>query len=507
MKKHLLTSAIVLAGSSLFAAQYMHVNLPNGKCYDTKIEKTDRICHIKGDSINQIKLVRKDSSFALYPANGAEVTFDDEITRVKGDTSIWYNRDNKPQYVHFFGKENVYQAKANNKALQILGKIVENSKKKEKNFIISPISLQIGLAMMANGASNDATYNSITNLLGCPGMQVDSLNEWYNRKITYMLSESPNNRKISTANGIWLKNGCPFSKNYIQNLTDYYKATVSNVDFMQDSTYNKMDRWVAETTDSMIQSIGLDTDEVSKSLRACVLANTVSFQSNWAEPYFETRKDSFTTIDGKKVEVEMMSGYGDDAGDHYYYGETEDYIVAKKQLSQSYREEEWESNSAYEMVFILPKEGKTPMDILPTIDLDKLPQTERIKDTLDIVYLDIPSFSIDDNNELKETLESLGLESIFITGNLENIAPSIYVSDSYQKTHLEVGEDGVKGAALTVFDNVITGEGPYYPTTIRHNVILNRPFILILKNQVHDYDVSGNNDIIFLGIINDPTQK
>jgi len=89
MKKHLLSAIGIFAACTMSATQYMHINLPNGKEYDVKVEKTDRVSHVKeGDEVF-IKVSRTDSSYSLYPLDGAEVTFDEEISRMDGDVANW----------------------------------------------------------------------------------------------------------------------------------------------------------------------------------------------------------------------------------------------------------------------------------------------------------------------------------------------------------------------------------------------------------------------------------
>ena len=89
MKKHLLSTIGLFAACTMSATQYMHINLPDGKEYDVKVEKTDRVSHVKDGEEVFIKVSRTDSSYSLYPLNGAEVTFDEKIARMDGDVANW----------------------------------------------------------------------------------------------------------------------------------------------------------------------------------------------------------------------------------------------------------------------------------------------------------------------------------------------------------------------------------------------------------------------------------
>ena len=89
MKKHILTALGLFAACTMSATQYMHINLQNGKEYDVKVEKTDRVSHVTEGEEVFIKVTRTDGSSSLYPMNGAEVTFDEEIARMEGDVANW----------------------------------------------------------------------------------------------------------------------------------------------------------------------------------------------------------------------------------------------------------------------------------------------------------------------------------------------------------------------------------------------------------------------------------
>ena len=86
MKKHLLSAFGLIAACTISATQYMHINLPDGKEYDVKVEKTDHVTHVKEGEEVFIKVSRTDNSYSLYPSTGAEVTFDEETFVTEGDT-------------------------------------------------------------------------------------------------------------------------------------------------------------------------------------------------------------------------------------------------------------------------------------------------------------------------------------------------------------------------------------------------------------------------------------
>ena len=222
MKKHILSAFGLIAAFTMSATQYMHINLQNGKEYDVKVEKTDRVSHVTEGEEVFIKVTRTDGSSSLYPMNGAEVTFDEEIARMDGDVANWnilttmvegceydsakirelkeigaddweifkiqetYNdcvkEKRNEKKIKFSDNELETQSYANKFATRLFTDISKEENFKDKNLIFSPTSLQFALAMLANGADDDEAYAEITQALGKKDMPLDMLNNLYKIK-------------------------------------------------------------------------------------------------------------------------------------------------------------------------------------------------------------------------------------------------------------------------------------------------------------------------------------
>ena len=215
------------------------------------------------------------------------------------------------------------------------------------------------------------------------------------------------------------------------------------------------------------------------------MANALSFQGEWANKFDKsaTRSDTFITATGEKKKVEKMNNLYEGC-----YAEGDNYQL----VTLSFYE-------GYVMNVILPKEGVAPEAALAEIDLDsiqyKYGRTEMGPDTIYCSSLSLPKFNLDDKIELNENLEKLGLKNTF-SKNFNNIAEGAHVSKIKQLTHLEIDEDGAKGAAITT----ISMEGTAMHEYKNVKVDVNRPFIVTInKPQSHE--------VLFIGLINDPTQK
>ncbi|MEE1062594.1 MAG: serpin family protein [Paludibacteraceae bacterium] len=527
MKKHLLSAIGIIAACSISATQYMHINLPNGKEYDVKVEKTDCVSHVtEGDEVF-IKVTRTDGSSSLYPMDGAEVTFDEEIARMDGnianwdvvntmidgcvlDTTLVHNlRESRAderiiERELYYAKEKygacIYQKKkslntildeselkaqqsANKYATELFAKITNEENHKDKNSIFSPTSLQFALAMLANGADDDDAYAEITTALGKQNIHLDKLNDLYRKRLTNLMMLNPTEVKIGIANAVFLQNDIRFGKNFLQNLDEYYNATSNNVDFSQDSTYSLMDNWANESTNGMIPSLGISKN----SLLRLVIANALSFQSEWDQKFDRSLTDSskFVTSTGEEKKVETM--HNSYRGG---YAEETNYQLVRLDFYEG-----------FQMNVILPKEGVSPQSVLAEIDFDNI-HYKYGRDTssngIDTIYcpsLSLPKFNTGSKIPLNETLNKMGFEKTFSKA-FNNIAESAQVGAITQFTHLEIDEDGAKGAAVTIMP--LCGSALFEYKHVDVNV--NRPFIVTVNNL-------STHEVLFIGLINDPTLK
>ncbi len=524
MKKIFTSIAGLIFACTISATQYMHVNLPNGKEYDIKIEKTDNVSHVKKGDELFIKVTKTDSSYSLYPMVDAEVTFDEAIARVDSSISNWgvmssmiegceldttmihemrlaghnpYELENllmkkkyeydrcvlvqkKNNMVAFTDDEIEVMQSANKIATELFGAISNSDTQKDNNTIFSPTSLQFAMAMLANGANEDEAYAEISKLLGKENMPLDRLNDVFSKRMTNFQLVNPSEINIGIANAAFLQDKITFGKNFMQNLNDYYRAATNNVDFKQDSTYKMMDNWADKNTNGMIPSLCIDKNESLK----LVLANALSFQSEWYEKFDKslTEPGKFVTSKGEEKMVDKMK-----QSFQGQYAEGESYQLITLYFHDGFR-----------MNVVLPKEGVSPESTLEEIDFDNIKYKYGINNetNIDTIYcpqLSLPKFNVDTKIDLGIIMKQLGYEKTFTT-EFANIAENIFVDFIKQLAHLEIDEEGAKGAAVTVIGMATSAYFEY--KNIDFDV--NRPFIVTIDNP-------NTHEILFIGLINDPT--
>lgn len=328
-----------------------------------------------------------------------------------------------------------------------------------KNVVISPLSVQLALAMTANGA-NGETLKEMEDLLG-GGMDIDLLSK-YLYSYTSSLSSSKK-AKLSIANSIWFNDNDefpPVKESFLQKNADYFGAGLYKIPF-NDEALNDINAWVSKNTDGMIDKM---IDEISPST-LMFLINAICFDAEWEKKYEpeDISDGKFTSLYGKIQDVEFMSSdenlYLDDGS---ATGFIKDYAGGK-----------------YSFAALLPNEN---------VDLSKYIGTlkDTLKDTIknaenSSVSAYIPKFTFDYGIRLNEVLAALGMEKAFsVQADFSGICNGdIFISRVLHKAKIILDADGTKAAAATSVEIKCMG-------TIQEEktVYLNRPFVyMIIDNE------------------------
>lgn len=524
MKKNLLSVFGLIMAGSLSATQYMHINQPDGKEYDVKIEKTDRVSHVKGEDGVFIKVTKTDNSYSLYPLAGSEVTFDESIASVDTNVLNWHVVDAmlggcvydttkahemraystpgevkselnaaKSKYeqcvdkvkseniVAYNGSEVATLRSANQFATNLFINLAQDDDYKNMNLVFSPTSFQFAMAMLTNGADDDEVYAELTSALGNENMPLDTLNTLYQKRLTLLKTLVPERVNVGVANAVFLQEGNMFGKNFLQNLNTYYYAATNNVDFNEDTTYTIMDKWASRSTNGMIKKIGI---EKSVDL-LLVLTNAISFQSPWQNTFGSAKEGQFIKSDGTEVTVDKMTKMFEGN-----YVEGVNYQLVTSPFLEG-----------YEMNVVLPKEGYAPLEVLSSINFDQI-EYKTDKDSVYRVELYLPKFDVDSKLGMRKVMENTHFKNCFkrFYNYISTIPyPMAILSDVRQLTHLEIDEEGAKAAAVTALSltKEFISPGPVkYKDVV---VDVNRPFIVTINNP-------RNHELLFVGVINNPAE-
>ncbi|ULB34143.1 MULTISPECIES: serpin family protein [Proteiniphilum] len=352
---------------------------------------------------------------------------------------------------------------------------VEESADKDKNFMVSPLSLSMALAMTWNGADGE-TKDAIQKTLKLSQFKNDEeINQYYKKLRDALLKTDPST-KLAIANSIWTNRNVPIKPEFISANKDYFSSTVESADFTDVNTVNRINRWAADNTNNLIDHVLDKTNPMD----LMYLLNAIYFKGIWTSKFDpkNTSKKPFTCENGTVKSVEMMH----QKSDFNYTGNQTFQMV---QLPYG--------NQAFSMLLLLPNEGKKITDI--TAILQNNDALSSLKSGLSNTQVDIfmPRFKTEYSKRLNDVLKNMGMEIAFKPGqaNFSRMSDiSAFISFVDQFTYINTDEVGTEAAAVTVVGVELTSYQP--PKTVTFNA--NRPFIYIIQEN-------STGSILFMGAV------
>lgn len=338
----------------------------------------------------------------------------------------------------------------------------EVSKGEQQDVFVSPLSVTYALGMLSNGAVGD-TQKEILEGLEFRSGKVEDINSLCHQ----LMIESPKldkSTQLSMANAVVVNKNKPLQPDFKNVVEKQYQALVTNQDFSSPATLSFINQWASDHTQGMVPKIleRINPDGVS------YLLNALYFKGIWYRQFDKkhTKKEAFTKADGTKSQVQMMH-----QKEQFLIGENEMYQTVVLPYG----------NGSYEMIVVLPREGKKLSDVLVAMNgkqwKDNLKATRFAE-----VDLKLPRFTSVYNRELNDVLKLLGMNAMFdpSKANLTKMsAVSSFVSMVLQKAKIEVDEEGSKAAAVTVVETLTTAAPPSRPIMFHAN----RPFMYAIAEH------------------------
>ncbi|MBR0036780.1 MAG: serpin family protein [Bacteroidales bacterium] len=339
-----------------------------------------------------------------------------------------------------------------------------NAQEVSKNVVLSPLSAEMFLALIANGTATE-TREQIMQALGFEGLEIADLNS-YNRLLLDKLPSIDNTTTLALANGLWAQQDFPFKPTYYEEMTKWFDASIKNMDFNNPTAVcDDINQWCNDNTHGCIPKV---IDELSPDA-VMILANALYFKGTWTEPFdaTHTKRENFTTQAGTKVKVDMMSDRSMAA-----YFRNDDFGAIQRPYG----------NGAYSMWLLLPHEGKDINTCLANLDGDawqRLRQ-EGYQGQYN-VNLRMPRFELKYNRTLTDDLRQMGMPLMFeqFLADFSNMSDKqLYLDFVKQFTYIKVEEKGTEAAAVTIGGvNVTTSVGS---DPLPLDFFLDRPFAFLI---------------------------
>lgn len=376
-------------------------------------------------------------------------------------------RESNPVDEKFIRSLNDFAAKSSSKVLR----------RQSDNYTYSPISAYMALSLAAAG-SNGSTQQELLKVLSIDNKKGISYLSVQNANLFRQMYLDNDIGKLKMANSLWLSNDLTFNQSYLDTATGQFYASLFNVDFADQKTGELMGQWISENTNGTLAP----KMEVDKDLCMSII-NTIYFKDQWVNKFEEsaTKEDTFYKADGSTVQCDFMN----QVFSSHCFVKGKNYTASSLGLK-----------NGGAMNFILPNKGVKIYDLLSSADKVSQLLTEG-EEKSGMVTFKVPKFSFNTDIDLSSTLKSLGVKKAFQdTADFSGISTDrgLFISEIKQQTHVAIDENGVEASAFTE----IGMAGSALPVD-KAEMILDRPFIFTITDR--------NGVVMFMGVINDPTQK
>jgi serine protease inhibitor len=365
----------------------------------------------------------------------------------------------------------------------------------EGNVVVSPASIAVALALLAEGADGQ-TQTALDEVLGAAGPErtaafsalQDAVLAYDGDPCLVQDEELPERPLLHLANGITADEARPLEQEYLDVLARAYDAGVRTADFAGGKGKPVLDAWVDAHTGGLIEESAIDPDADT----AFVLQNAVLLAARWQSPFAaaDTRESPFTTASGAVLTAATMhqtltTGYVDDSvledraaddavrvdavsataanggsagvrGDgatgtgasSSARGGGEAGSGASGAVGPGMQAVRLPYTEAFAMDVVLPAEDASPGDL-------SAEEWTRISEALGSgkadteVALALPRLSFRSSTALGEAFRTMGLGPMYSPGGLDGITPGAFVSQSEHRAVLRVDEEGTVAAAVT----------------------------------------------------------
>jgi serpin B len=361
--------------------------------------------------------------------------------------------------------------------------VVHEQEADKENIVLSPLSLNMALAMVWNGAKNE-TKQAIQKAMGMEDFQEKDVNEYFKKVREYLYKADPT-IQLALANSIWTRKGFSVIEDFYTVNKQWYNAEVQELDFSDPTAPSIINHWCADNTDGLIKEMIQTIPDDAK----MYLLNALYFKGEWSDKnrFNEsiTSDALFKKENGESVTVKMMN----QRAMLSYYNDK-----SLSMVSLPY------GNDTFSMLFILPNENLSFNALTDKLKQPKYWNQCLNARTLYDVNLYLPKFKVEYEITLNETLQQLGMGIAFspLQANFSGISTdNLVISKVRQKSSIEINERGSEAAAVTVVEIEVTAGAPSSDTPKEATFRADRPFLFAIQEN-------STGIILFMGKIGNP---
>ena len=347
-----------------------------------------------------------------------------------------------------------------------------------QDMFLSPLSIQIALAMVAVGARGE-TRHALAELIGAPP-EVEEQNRRFAAWMHTIQTDTAGHVALVMANALWGQQGVRFDAGYRQAIADCYGGSLSEVNFQSAAgqAVDTINAWAASQTNGKIPALVART-LVGPDTRL-ILTNAIYFKGTWQRQFdpSDTMDEDWYGPRGVR-KVPMMQQRGG-----FHYCEAADYQA----LELPYRGEE------LTMLIVLPRQtdGLTALEKTGAAASTYRQATKALRHAPTVIA-SLPRFTMATDFLLKPILSGLGAERVFSAGaDFSGLSDApLQLAEVVHKAFIEVNEEGTEAAGATAV--VMMKGGGSKPTVF----LADHPFLFFIRHR-------KTNAVLFCGRVVEP---
>ena len=366
--------------------------------------------------------------------------------------------------------------------------------------VVSPASLAVALAMLAEGASGDSA-GTLDAVLGASGdARTDAVNaltaslaRWEGDPAAVRAKHPPKAPMVHLANQVVVDDDQRLAEPYLDRLVTGYGAGVLVTDLSSATGKKDLDAWVNKNTGGLVKESAIVPDDQL----VLVLQNAIALAARWSTQFEATGTHDvpFTLPSGEQVDVSTMHQRG-----WYAYAEAGGW----RGLRLEYAPSAADTNPAggLHADVILAPEGSSAAANPAAADPAAVAALTAALDTADAhtdVELALPRLDMTTKVDLRSALRVMGLGHLLspdtagLDGLLVDPPGPPYLGQAWQQAVLQVDEEGTRAAAVTEL-GVAAGAAPAQRPV---EFLVDRPYLMVVGDSSTDWP-------LFLAAVADP---
>lgn len=351
------------------------------------------------------------------------------------------------------------------------------------NMVFSPLSITMTFSALYTGSKAN-TRREIGNAFHYRDVKSGDFFRMIQEQQRLMSSQT---NTVTMASKIWVEENVRLLQTFYATQRNFFGSEIGKETLKghPEEARKRINKWVSNKTNGKVTD--LFPQGSFNSLTSLVIANAIYFKELWKVPFEKkyTHKATFFMESGELQMTDFMWQNG-----YFPYKVTDNYTV----LELPYK------NNVFSMLLIVPRDnGKKISEVIKSMSnkkLDQLIATFRQRKPIFHVDVYLPKFKIEQQIDLKEALNDLGVKELFTPGKADfsgiNGKHDLYCSDANHKAFIKVDESGTEtGAATGVGASVVS-----MPKQVRFN----QPFAFFIIHK-------DSNSIFFTGKVMNPATK